>query len=375
MQHTDTSRKHSAALLTPTIDFFMVGGASLLFLLAIALFLEPQGDTMLILGIVGLILANIINHPHFAHSYQILYSNFHKKLLSDEYEPHMRRRYWLAGVIVPLVIIAFYVLCFFWQSPHMLGYAANAMFFLVGWHYVKQGYGILIVLSVKKRAFLNDSEKNALRYNGYVLWIISWLLANDLVSEKQYFGLDYYTFNVPDMSMHFGYLCASVSTTLCAWLLCQRYKRGDTMPAFNGVVAYVSSVYIWIFVRWIDPTAALLIPAFHSLQYLPFVWSYKYNQYRQQYTQTLSNSFWHSKSLDIAYKMTLFILGGMLLGFIGFFTLPNLLDVVINYDHDLFGITMFVFMWWIFINVHHYFIDNSIWRKENKDVQRYLFAS
>jgi hypothetical protein len=28
-------------------------------------------------------------------------------------------------------------------------------------------------------------------------------------------------------------------------------------------------------------------------------------------------------------------------------------------------------MW---INIHHYFIDNVIWRRDNEDVRKYLFA-
>jgi len=31
-------------------------------------------------------------------------------------------------------------------------------------------------------------------------------------------------------------------------------------------------------------------------------------------------------------------------------------------------------MFWVFINIHHYFIDNVIWRRENTDVSKYLFS-
>jgi hypothetical protein len=33
-----------------------------------------------------------------------------------------------------------------------------------------------------------------------------------------------------------------------------------------------------------------------------------------------------------------------------------------------------VFLFYIFINVHHYFLDNVMWRRGNPDVQKHLFA-
>ena len=35
---------------------------------------------------------------------------------------------------------------------------------------------------------------------------------------------------------------------------------------------------------------------------------------------------------------------------------------------------MFLFVFWIFINVHHYFLDNVMWRRENPDTKKYLFC-
>lgn len=52
--------------------------------------------------------------------------------------------------------------------------------------------------------------------------------------------------------------------------------------------------------------------------------------------------------------------------------LPRLLDGVVDYDTSIFGSAVFAFMFVIFMNVHHYFIDFAIWRRENPDM-RYLF--
>ena len=35
---------------------------------------------------------------------------------------------------------------------------------------------------------------------------------------------------------------------------------------------------------------------------------------------------------------------------------------------------LFLFTVWIFINVHHYFLDSVMWRRENPDTRLYLFG-
>jgi hypothetical protein len=58
----------------------------------------------------------------------------------------------------------------------------------------------------------------------------------------------------------------------------------------------------------------------------------------------------------------------------GFWGAPVYLHMVITYDQAVFGTTVFLFMFWIFINVHHYFLDNVMWRSHNPDVRKYLFS-
>jgi hypothetical protein len=54
---------------------------------------------------------------------------------------------------------------------------------------------------------------------------------------------------------------------------------------------------------------------------------------------------------------------------------PRFIDSVLPYDKRVFGPSLFLFMAYIFINVHHYFLDNVMWRRGNPDVQQYIFAA
>ncbi|TIN05254.1 MAG: hypothetical protein E5Y14_33750, partial [Mesorhizobium sp.] len=65
---------------------------------------------------------------------------------------------------------------------------------------------------------------------------------------------------------------AAASTAATVVMLINRWrKHGGTLP-YNGVVAYVVSLYAWILFVRINPLWLLVVPALHSLQYLAVVW-------------------------------------------------------------------------------------------------------
>ena len=69
-----------------------------------------------------------------------------------------------------------------------------------------------------------------------------------------------------------------------------------------------------------------------------------------------------------------FVLIGTIVGVFAFWIVPILLSAGLPYDKNLFGVVLFVFIFAVFINVHHYFLDNVMWRKENPDIKRHLFT-
>jgi hypothetical protein len=64
----------------------------------------------------------------------------------------------------------------------------------------------------------------------------------------------------------------------------------------------------------------------------------------------------------------------MLLGYLGFVGLPYLFDAAFSYDQHVFGPALFAFLFNIFINIHHYFLDNVMWRRGNPDIQKHVFG-
>jgi hypothetical protein len=358
-------------LFHPLVDFFCLGGGSLLLLLPLLLVpVTPdlRGD----FAFWTLLIAQIVNHPHFAHSYQIFYSGFRGKAFGQTFEPELRRRYVFAGLVVPVVLFLYLLAAIAAGSAAALGYAGNAMFFFVGWHYVKQGYGMAMLDAVLKRCFYTPVEKKVLLWNSYTVWILSWLLANRIVSQRDLWGLAYYTFSTPDWLIWLAVAAAACTTG--AFLLTglgKAYRESWRLP-WNGLLAYVVSLYVWLLVARINPLWVLIIPAFHSLQYLVVVWRYQLNR-----TQAAPDAAVRPGRLLPSVgslRLALFLVLGVFLGWLGFWGLPAWLNGAVAYDRSIFGPTVFLFVCWIFINIHHYFLDNVMWRRENPETRRFLFG-
>jgi hypothetical protein len=269
-----------------------------------------------------------------------------------------------AGIVVPGVMLVFFYRCVVTADLVTIGYAANAMLFLVGWHYAKQGYGMLMLDSVLKKQFFTKKEKDLLRYNAHVCWFCFWLFANDMVSERSIWGLNYYSFSVPISILYAAILVALVSSSLVALLLFRLHLSAERSLPIVGVMAYTVSIYVWLLGRF-HPAMLMVIPVFHSLQYITVVARYEINR---------SSVLTHSKR-DQKVHLVLFSLLAIGLGGCGFWLFPILNQQWVNPEYTTtFGSGIFLFIYWIFINIHHYFIDNVIWRRENKETSKYLFT-
>jgi hypothetical protein len=360
MSDADTHRTY---LFNPWLDFFLLGGGSLI-LLPLAFSDVFRGKEPLLLA-TSYMIADVINHPHFAASYVIFYRQFLAQVQNKALSLMLRWRYLWAGVLMPVTLISYFAYSVLTKQEVLLGLAFNAMAFLVGWHYTKQGYGIMIVDSVMKRRFLTKREKNVLLINGFTFWLLTWCLGNQYVYQSQYWGVEYFTFALPKL-LFTALLVAACVTGIAAFivLLLRVRKGGIKALAWTGVSAYVISTYMWLGVLF-SPVLIYFIPAFHSLQYLTVVYRYELNRTKKRTEQVARRYF----------KIGFFFALTTLIGYLGFWFLPRYLNTTITPDTALvFGSAVFLFMFWIFINIHHYFIDNVIWKSENKDVKENLFS-
>lgn len=368
------ARPDKRYLFGPVVDFLCLGGAS--FILLPVMLMLPVDQYKAPLAAIMLMIGHAVNHPHFAHSYQIFYDGFVAKAFHGSLGRNMQLRYLFAGLVAPALLVGFLIFGIVTRDAQLLGYGANLMGLAVGWHYVKQGYGMLMVDAALKKRYLDDRTKKVLLVNCYVVWIAAWMYFNRSIHEQQLFGLQYFTFAIPEALVTAGAIAAFVTGGLTVWALAAQWREKGALPA-NGVIAYVVSLYLWLLFVQINPLWLLVTPALHSLQYLVVVWRYRINYERERLAQPEYKNGSIDRRLfgsNVYGHLGLFVVTGVVFGFLGFWGLPFLAALTIPYDQQVFSATLFLFAFWVAINVHHYFLDNVMWRRENPDTRRYVFG-
>jgi hypothetical protein len=165
-----------------------------------------------------------------------------------------------------------------------------------------------------------------------------------------------------------------LSTALVLTLFIRRYLReGKTLPA-AAWVSYIA-ILAWNLPLLAHPHMFYMIPFFHSLQYLVFVWAMKDQEWKDHLAE--SESF-PRRSTYLKWSLT--YLGiAVIVGLLSFSLIPNILDGHLQEWNPRAAArwtpTLFLLMFTIFLNVHHYFIDAVLWRKNNGQVRKYLFHS
>ena len=370
----DAPSRHRSWLFNSWVDFLTLGGGSFVALAALAAFYPRDEPARAALAGIMLFLAHFVNHPHFAHSYQLFYRGFAEKAFSPD--SPLAARYRIAGIMVPAVLAAFLLSALTLGSAPLLGLAANVMFFTVGWHYAKQGYGILMLDAARKGFRFDAGERQRLLWNTHLIWVTNWLFANDMLSEKELWGINYYLLDLPDPILFAVAALATISTLAVGRDFFAKWRTGKKLPV-NGLLAYVAAGYVWLLLARFDPLLLLAVPMFHSLQYMAVVWRYQLNVEGERLRVRQSDGSRRLKAWlrSAPAGLIRFALVAGILGYLGFWLAPIVFDTIIAYDRTVLGATVFLFIGWTFINIHHYFIDNVIWRRDNPGTRRHLFAA
>lgn len=348
--------KDTSFLLSPKTDGLTIGGLSII-ILPIFLFLIPNNSELsTTVGWVLYAVAFLVNYPHFTISYQLLYVDYWKKIFTDF-------RFFWAGVIVPLLLVAYIIWAHFEQTEQSLAYFVEFMFVIVGWHYVKQSYGAVMVTASLKKYYFSAVERNVMKFNLYALWLTSFLSFNiGEMPPNDYWGIKYYSLGFPMEAIYTTYVLTAGSLLIFGIIVLRRIIQTKTWPPINSILSFVS-IYAWFLPVLYDPIFFLAIPFFHSIQYFTFVVALKKKEGDAQ-----------SKSKDAGIKLAAtYLIVAIISGALLFELIPRVLDVAVDYNHDLFGEGLFLFLFSVSINIHHYFIDNVIWRRDNEHVSKHLF--
>ena len=355
------------------VDFLTLGGGSLIVLAALAAFYPRDDAARAILASTALVLAFFLTYPHVAHSYQLFYRGFLSKAFSPE--SVLASRYRIAGVVIPVAMVVFFAVALARDSLALLGLAGNVTLLMSGWHYAKQGFGILMLDAARKGVRFSAGERKRLLWNTHLIWVTFWLMINDTLVTQEMWGITYYLIDVPESLRTAMLVFVVLSALLVGYDFLRKWRAERTLPV-NGIVAYAATVYAWVLIGRFDPVLLLVVPLFHGLQYLSVVWRYRLNmEDAQLHARAPGAEGGESWLRTTRAGLVRFALVGGGLGGLLFWVGPTALDTLVSYDRAIFGAALFFFIGWTFVGIHHAVMDNVIWRRENVDSRRYLFEA
>lgn len=339
------------SFLSPTVDYWGVGLLSLVTFVSLHLASNADRITPAQLASAAwaaYYLGFLINWPHFAASYQLLYS--------QSRSAWRRPAFLWAALVCPLLLFALFAGIIHLQKAEAMGWMIHAMYFFVGWHYVKQTFGISLLLCHQRGHRLNAASKTALKVFLVTLWWMNWVLLNAGTGYFNFYEFHYPQIDFPEeLKLATIGACALAGLTLVGLVTGQRLRGGTLPPA--PAIATVLTMVIWYLPALYHPVYFLFIPFFHSLQYLVCVAAYRRGKIGTGHRTALNH-------LAFAFGMGV-------LGYLMFEGVPGTLDRLWPQSSWGSGQT-FGAAFVLFVNIHHYFIDNVIWRRDFGDLQLHL---
>lgn len=349
------------SMLHEQFDLWALGGASLLMILGFHLFV-PASSSSYQLSWIMFYASFAINYPHFLASYQLLYWDNGRKILKDI-------KYFWAAIIAPLILLGIFSWGFISEDRKIMSGMVQLMYVTVGWHYVKQSFGIAIVTSAKKKFFFTKPERYSLLAFLLSLAVFYFISVNVTADLANFYGINYSLFGIPEV---WKYVSAGLTVFfLLLFFMFSLFRfihTGEKMPLVGWIA--VLGMGIWYTPLFYHPHFFLMLPFFHSLQYLVIVVALKKGKWRDLHNTPSSIE----KRRTLLAKYSSFFLTSIGLGFLFFYGIPTFLDGQFSsqegqLSRQIIGPAAFMAIFHLFINIHHYFIDNVIWRKDNDDLK------
>lgn len=350
------------------LEFLAVGGLTpLLFPLSFLLRgVVGLDDADYAVGFTMFYAAHALNDPHFAVTYLLFYKDARARVFGAQFGAAQRARYVFAGFVVPVVVATWGLAAIALRSAALFGWLFQTMFFLVGWHYVKQGFGVMLLLAARRGVTFLPRERWAILAHCFSGWAYAWASPADLGSEVIEKGVVYTTSPHGLGLEHATHAAFLASIVPLVWVLVAKGRREGRLPLVTPLVALLASVWAWSIYSGIDPLVRYMNPALHSLQYLFVVYLLKRNEAREREAAP-----WFEMAASA--RVGLAALSALALGWVLFHGAPSALDAMFasKTTRRALGDTPYFAALYALVNIHHYFMDTVIWRRENPHT-RYL---
>ncbi len=351
-------------------ELMLVGGATL-FLFPIAWLLRRLvglDDATLAAGALTFYAAFVVNDPHFSVTYLLFYKDVRKRAFGADVPRAQRARFIVAGAVVPVVLCAWGFGGIAAGSAQTLGWMVQLMYLLVGWHYAKQGFGVMTVLSARRGIAIEPRERSVVLFHCYAAWAFAWANPSSPAGEFEERGVVYSALAHPRWLEIVTGSVLALSMVALAWVIATRWRRDRTMLARGPLACMLVTLWLWTIFSSLDPVVRYFVPALHSIQYLYFVWLMRRNEAK-------ANEGPPNFGRPVAVRVGFLAVSSIALAWILFHGLPGYLDGIFvaktpkGAEPSALGEMPFFAAFYVIVNIHHYFMDMVIWRRENPDTR------
>jgi hypothetical protein len=334
------ARPRSLYFVNAPVDFALVGGASILFYLALWAMQKTQSDPRFFP--VATVLMWVVNWPHFSATNYRLY---HSKANIAQYP--------VTAIAIPVLILAAVIVSF--HSPERVA-PFFVKFFLIWspYHFTAQSLGITLIYA--RRAGFAVGGVDRLALSGFVYGTFAASVARSEVPSRtrSYYDLQIPSLGVPqefaDVLIYGMYLSGAVFLLRVA-MWCVRERR--LLPPIILLPALTQ--FVWFIPGNKSPNFNLFVPFFHSLQYLLIAWAMQLKERLDESGAAPSGRFVLRESLiwgaaNFAGGFGLFYLLPRLGA--GFGYRPGFAEAIVVSA----------------VQIHHFFVDGVIWKLRNPKV-------
>ncbi len=386
-----------SSIWNPLVDFWLLGGLSIFFFFIVLAASNFRGDGGVFqlrftqLGALFSILTLVCNHPHFLISYRFGYGRGLNFVF----------RNWFSLIFVPSFLIAAYAASFYYYSmdlsesifliklngifeglglrfrigdirplgPEIVGLTIWLMYLTVGWHYAKQVYGCMMVQAFYSGYDLSSKEKSIFKWCNISVAIYQFVyMASSMEKysseggdqDSRFQGFHLSLLGLPNWLTWASIFFLLFTTGVGLSILIKIYLHTRKVPPLNFLVPWVAFYVWWIPIDRLPEYYLLMVPFFHSLQYLPFALRVE--------REKLNRGKW--LNLNISLR----IIGLLLVGVLFFEMIPSLLDKSLKTELHQTG-WFFMTCFAVFVNIHHFFIDSVVWKFKDDEVTQNLLHS
>ena len=227
----------------------------------------------------------------------------------------------------------------------------TSVYVMTTWHYVKQVYGVGRVGAAFAGVPLGEWQVRVLRYGLYPMWFLG--AANVLLRNGGYYLAGYRVgIGVLPASVHdaLRILVGLSAIPLLACFASIAARRHGVVPSL--MLAPYAAAFLWLGLPTNPVLSLLLLAPFHALQYLAI-------------GHRAELAIADEAQIGLVWWLNIFAgaaCGGLLLSRWA----PELLDARFTVHN---GPRLFAAAFFVFLNLHHYLIDATIWRSKGELVK------